>query len=84
MRQTSCKHCGHDIEGASRDWRDRGSQLHCPEFCGYDEDGTAVYRIRQRHVPVPLIYDAATFANFPTRRRPLYPFSPRLTQPRYR
>ena len=51
MRQTSCKHCGHDIEGARHDWRDRGGGTRCPEFCGYNEDGVPIYRKARRHEP---------------------------------
>lgn len=30
-RQTACRHCGQDIEGAigGTEWRDRGSETHC-------------------------------------------------------
>ena len=54
LRQTSCKHCGADIEGSGRDWRDRGNNPTCAEFCGYDEDGVAVYKPPRRHNAVPV------------------------------
>lgn len=34
VRQTSCRHCGQDIENISPfrrgEWRDRGNNTHCP------------------------------------------------------
>jgi hypothetical protein len=51
MRQTSCKHCGFDIEGAGREWRDRGANTQCPEFCGWDENGIPVDKPRRKHQP---------------------------------
>lgn len=79
MRQTRCKHCGFDIEGAARDWRDRGSDSRCPEFCGYDEDVIPVYRKRQKHEPVPTDYSKVSEL---TRTRPPTPGRPRLRVPR--
>ena len=36
VRQTSCRHCGQDIEGFSPyrrgEWRDRGNNTHCPAY----------------------------------------------------
>ena len=81
MRQTSCKHCGHDIEGAGRDWRDRGNDDQCPEFCGYDQDGNEVNKPRRKHEPYPL-HD--TDEKLPTRhyQKGRYGYVERLTQPR--
>lgn len=38
VRQTSCRHCGQDIEGYAPyrrgEWRDRGNNWHCPTPAG--------------------------------------------------
>lgn len=38
VRQTSCRHCGQDIEGfkpyRKGEWRDRGNNTHCPDDSG--------------------------------------------------
>ena len=75
IRQTSCKHCGHDVEGSGRDWRDRGNDTRCPKFCGYNEDGVPIYRKRRNHQPQPLHGEPT----WPTRHAPDRPGRPRLT-----
>jgi hypothetical protein len=40
IRQTTCKHCGQDIEGyiGGKDWRDRGNNRQCPPYEGDDRE----------------------------------------------
>jgi len=54
VRQTSCRHCGLDIEGFSPyrkgEWRDRGNNTHCPTKHVDTENGRVL--IDQVHAPL--------------------------------
>lgn len=80
MRQDSCRHCGHDVEGAGRNWRDRGGDTQCPAFCGYDQDGVSIFKRRRKHMAQPFY----TMPIRPTRWRYLNQWGRTeiLTQPR--